>query len=91
MSSSPLVAMGMVSKQKPGEPSRQCGPADSRKRLWTNSVITKVTRSPLWWRSSASLSMAFMWLWSGYGIKMACGFFMAVAIASMTLLCILNI
>ncbi|KAJ0535791.1 hypothetical protein HanOQP8_Chr09g0335811 [Helianthus annuus] len=81
---------GMVSNRKPGEPSRLCGPPDSRRRSWTNSVLTKVIWRPLWWRSSASLSMAFMWLWSGNGITMTCGFFSAVAIESMALLCVLN-
>ncbi|KAB2613394.1 hypothetical protein D8674_035710 [Pyrus ussuriensis x Pyrus communis] len=33
---------GMVSNQKSGKPSRELGPRHFRKRLWLNSVLTKV-------------------------------------------------
>jgi hypothetical protein len=34
---------GMVSNRKEGRPSRELGPRDLRRRLWLNSVLTKVT------------------------------------------------
>ena len=64
---------GMVLNQKLDKPSKELGPLDFRKCWWLNSVLTKVMWKPLCWRSFANFSIAFLWLWIGYGIQTAWG------------------
>lgn len=52
---------GIILKRKVGRPLRELGPWDLSRRLWINSVLTKVIWKPLKWRSLASFSIGFMW------------------------------
>ncbi len=64
---------GMVSNRKSDKPSKELRPLVFRNRWWLNSVLTKVMWKPLWWWSFENFSIAFMWLWTGYGIQTAWG------------------
>ena len=51
----------MVLNWKEGRSSRELGPRDLTRRLWLNSVLTKVICKPLKQRSFANFSIGFMW------------------------------
>lgn len=75
---------GMVAKRKSEVPSRAEGPPFLRMRWWLNSVLTKVMKKPLKWRTLARCNMAFMWPWAGNGTQTAWGLVSAMVDRSAT-------
>ncbi|GER55531.1 RNA-binding (RRM/RBD/RNP motifs) family protein, partial [Striga asiatica] len=56
-----LSPSGMARNWKPGRPNKDSGPRARRSLLWLNSVLTKVMKKPLEWRSLASFRTGAMW------------------------------
>ncbi|KAG5553731.1 hypothetical protein RHGRI_011572 [Rhododendron griersonianum] len=73
---------GIVLNWKSGNAERESGPVVLMNRFWLNSVLTKVMKKPLWWRSFASFISPFMWLCAGNGMNTAWGFSLSAAAIS---------
>lgn len=69
------IPSGIVSNWKSGRPFTWSGPLDRIKRLWLNSVLTKVMWKPLECRSLDKFIMGITCPCVGYGTHTAWGFF----------------
>ena len=71
---------GMVLNRKSGRPLTESGPLDLIKRLWLNSVLTKVMWKPLECKSLANCIMGLTWPCDGYGTQTAWGLLVSTEI-----------